>query len=211
MYVPLAVDPPKRVLRLTADRTLVRSGRNTGVTADLTFNSLDVNTASEGTIPDGIEVQFSTARGTFDPPIAYTLEGETASVFTAGTPDGPADLMATVDNQTVMTTIEIGTLPFTDDPLIAGVTLVRAVHITELQVRINGIRARLEMTASTFTPVNAGMMIDADHVLELRSALAEAYVQSGLAKPSYTGDPASASLIRASHVSETRAAVLGIE
>src|SRR2546430_4983875 len=35
---------------------------------------------------------------------------------------------------------EKATVPFTDDPLIVGVTLIRAVHVTELRTRINSIR-----------------------------------------------------------------------
>lgn len=132
-------------------------------------------------------------------------------VFTAGAPDGPADLMATVDNQTVTTTIEIGTLPFTDDPLVAGVTPVREVHITELQVRINGVRAQLEMTATTFTPITSGMLIAAAHILELRTALAEAYVDAGMSAPTYTDDPLPGSIIRASDIAEVRTAVVAME
>ena len=52
---------------------------------------------------------------------------------------------------------------FTDDPLIAGVTVVKARHITELRVRIDTLRVELGMGVYAWTDPGpaAGTMIKA--------------------------------------------------
>jgi hypothetical protein len=80
--------------------------------------------------------------------------------------------------------------PFSDDPLTAGSSVVRAVHITELRTRIDALRARYGLaayawtdpaisvrttvirTAPVFTnPTIAGMPIKVVHIAELRAAV----------------------------------------
>ena len=104
---------------------------------------------------------------------------------------------------------------FTDDPLVAGVSVVRAVHITELRSRIDGVRLRYGLTSYGWTDstLTAGVtMVLAIHISDLRTALAEAYTAAGLSPPTYT-DPALGprTSIRAAHVGELRAAVIAIE
>lgn len=112
-------------------------------------------------------------------------------------------------------TFTIGLTPFSDDPLTAGITPVKAVHITELRERIDVIRTRLGLagypwTDAALTPGTS--TIKAVHVAELRAALAEAYVRSGRSAPAYASPaPAPGVLITAAAINELRAAVAAIE
>jgi hypothetical protein len=104
---------------------------------------------------------------------------------------------------------------FTDDPLQAGVTAAKAVHITELRTRINAVRAAHGLGAyswseSTLTPGTTA--VRAAHVTELRTALQAAYAAAGQTAPTYT-DPtltAGATGVKAIHIAELRAAVVAL-
>ena len=104
-------------------------------------------------------------------------------------------------------------LTFTDDPLQGGVTLIRAVHFTELRARIDDLRTRYALGAFTWTDTIAvGTPIRAVHVSELRTALGAVYQARGQGQPSYT-DPtvvAGTTGIKAVHVSELRAAIRAV-
>ena len=106
--------------------------------------------------------------------------------------------------------------PFTDDPIQPGVTPVRAVHFTELRVRVDALRAAAGLARFDWTdPVlRAGATpVRLAHLLELREALGAAYAAAGRAAPRWT-DPAptgGATPIRAAHLTELRAAVVGLE
>jgi CSLREA domain-containing protein len=105
-------------------------------------------------------------------------------------------------------------LPFTDDPIVAGSTLIKGVHISELRSRIDSIRASRQLPQFTWTdsPVVAGLMTRAVHIVELREALRQAYVAAGVPPPGYTDSGLSAGTpIKAVHLNELRAAVQGIE
>ena len=100
--------------------------------------------------------------------------------------------------------------PFTDDPIIVGVTLVKAVHVTELRARIDSARvARGLSPYSWSTTITAGTTITAAHILELREALRQSYVAASATPPTYT-DPSLAAgmMIRAVHITELRSATL---
>jgi hypothetical protein len=108
-----------------------------------------------------------------------------------------------------------GAPTFTDDPLQAGTTGVKAVHITELRQRIDEVRTRHGLGAFGWTDatlVPGVTMVKRVHLTELRTALNEAYVAAGRPAPSYTTPTivAGATVIAAVHVVELRAAVVGI-
>jgi hypothetical protein len=66
---------------------------------------------------------------------------------------------------------------FHHEPLTPG-TFVKAVHITELRVRIDALRAAHALPAYSWTDptITAGSsVVRAQHILELRTALSEAY------------------------------------
>ena len=104
-------------------------------------------------------------------------------------------------------------IAFTDDPIVPGVTPVRAIHFTELREHIDILRAAagLEPFSWTDPVLTAGVTrVRLVHLIEFRDALAAAYVASGRAAPTYTDAvPMSGTTpIRAAHLAELRAAVL---
>jgi hypothetical protein len=105
--------------------------------------------------------------------------------------------------------------PFTDDPLSAGATVVKAIHITELRSRIDELRARFSLGAYPWTDpaLAAGTTVKAVHLTDLRSALDQAYDAAPRPRPTYT-DPAivaGSTIIKAAHLQELRSAVVVLE
>lgn len=97
---------------------------------------------------------------------------------------------------------------FTEDPVVAETTTVKAVHITELRTAVNQARARANLSSATWTdnPLQATVTaIKAAHITELRARLDEARAALGLSAVNYT-DPTliSGYQIKAVHVQELR-------
>ena len=145
--------------------------------------------------------------------------------FKAGATDDP--ILVQVDGVTVggvsksyaytVTVIDPALVPsptFTDDPLVSGVTTVKAVHIQELRVAVNALRARYALPGFTWTDavLTPGVTPPrAAHVLELRTALNAAYLAAARTPPVYTRTlVAAASTIAAIDITELRAAVLAL-
>lgn len=105
--------------------------------------------------------------------------------------------------------------PFTNDPLVAGVTVVRAAHIAELRTRINAVRYRWQLLPYSYSDADlmAGAThIRAQHLIDLRTALSEAYVAAGQTPPTYTDpDLIAGGFIKRVHIAELRAALVLIE
>ena len=101
---------------------------------------------------------------------------------------------------------------FTDDPIVAGVTPVRAVHILELRQTIDQLRAIAGLPPSAWTDpaLTPGVTaMRAVHVTELRARLDEALTRLGYGTSPYT-DPSlspASSIVRAVHLTELRARV----
>ena len=106
---------------------------------------------------------------------------------------------------------------FTDDPIVPGVTAVKAAHWNELRIRIDGLRSVRGLPAFNWTDqtVGSGVPISAMHLAELRTALNQAYDGAGVSRPSYTdaesGALAGGTVIKAIHVEELRLAVAALE
>jgi subtilisin family serine protease len=103
---------------------------------------------------------------------------------------------------------------FTDSPLVAGVTPLKAVHILELRTRIDAQRTRFGLGTATWTDpgLTAGTIARAVHVEEMRARLVEATLAAGVGGISFTDPALTAGFpIRAVHISELRAAVLSLE
>lgn len=97
------------------------------------------------------------------------------------------------------------TVVFTDDPLVAGVTIVKAIHINQLRQAVNEIRARAGLPAYGFTDtIGPGVPIKAIHINELRTALDEARARLGLSTGGWTGTISPGVIIRAIHIQEIR-------
>jgi hypothetical protein len=103
--------------------------------------------------------------------------------------------------------------PFTDDPLTARGTPIRATHITELRLRIDALRDRFGLPLVTWTDYDlAGAPIKQVHLAELRAALDQVYVAAGRSKPVYSdASIVAGTFVKASHIAELRAAIRGIE
>lgn len=100
---------------------------------------------------------------------------------------------------------------FTDDPLVAGATIVKAAHVTQLRTAVNAIRGAAGLPAQVFsnpTP-SAGVTITAAQITELRTALDQARAAIGLPAIVYT-DPAlvpGTTTIKAAHITSLRGGV----
>ena len=105
---------------------------------------------------------------------------------------------------------------FNDDPIVAGSTPVRAIHILELRTRVDVLRQREGLTAFSWsdnTLVPEVTSITVAHLSDLRTALQAAYEAAERTVPTYT-DPEiapGAVAIRAVHLTELRAAVVALE
>ena len=105
-------------------------------------------------------------------------------------------------------------VPFTDDPLVPGVTPVKTVHFTELRARINALREAAGLAPFSWTdPVLTARVtpIRIAHLLELREAVDAVYAAAEQTPPSWTDAAPSAGTtpIRAVHIMELRAAATG--
>ena len=138
------------------------------------------------------------------------LAGGTVTVTVTATDAGGSNRSAT---QTFAVKVPV---PFTDDPLVSGVTPVKAIHFTELRMRIDALRGAAGLTRFRWSdPVlTAGVTpVRLAHLLELRAALAAAYAAAGPAAPGWSdvAPVAGATPIRAVHLMELRAAVIALE
>ena len=102
------------------------------------------------------------------------------------------------------------TLPFTDDPIVPGVTPVKAAHFTELRTRIDGVRTAVGLGRYPWTDSRlvAGVTpVRGLHMSELRTALAQAYDAAGQTVGFSTEAIQAGWGIRAWHINQLRRAV----
>ncbi len=197
---------------------------NTTVTA--TFNrafTLTVTKAGsgDGTVtssPSGINCG-STCSASFDSGASVTLtasasSGSTFKGWSGGGCSGTGTCSVTITaNTTVTATFSKA---FTDDPLSAQVTPVKAAHVTELRDAINTLRSNNSLSAFSFTDSTLSVgttQIKAVHVTELRTALNGVYDAVGKARPTYTDSTITAgqTTIKKAHIAEIRQAVKDVE
>ncbi|HKV37416.1 MAG TPA: RHS repeat-associated core domain-containing protein [Pyrinomonadaceae bacterium] len=114
---------------------------------------------------------------------------------------------ANANNLSTLAPFQGGPPTFTDDPLVAGTTIVKALHVTELRDAINLLRTRAGIaTVSWAESVSAGVLIKASHITEMRTRLEEARAALALAPTSYT-DPtltAGTTPVKAVHIQQMR-------
>jgi hypothetical protein len=97
------------------------------------------------------------------------------------------------------------TVIFTDDPLVATTTRIKAVHLTEIRTAVNAVRALASLGAASFTdPSPAGFTIKSVHVTELRTALDLARSNLTLPALSYANSAAAGTRVRAADFTELR-------
>ena len=166
--------------------------------------------------PDGDALTY----GATAPPGVVTVSAAGAHVTLTAVSAGMATIRVTATDpgglsatQSFTATVTRVQAPFTDDPIRAGVTPVRAIHFTELRERIDLLRsaAGLERVRWTDPVLRAGTTpVRLVHLMELRSALAEAYAAAAQSVPPWTS-VAGTTRIRAEHLMELRAAVVALE
>ena len=182
---------------------------------------LEVDVAGAFRDPDGDPLTYTATSST---PRAVTVSAAGAGVTLTAVSEGTAAIRVTAADpgglsavQAFRVTVEQRvTVPFTDDPIVPGVTPVRAVHFTELRTRIDGLRMAVGLGRLAWTdPVlTAGATpVRLVHLSELRSALAAAYRAAGRAAPRWTdaAPVGGTTPIRAAHLMELRAAVRALE
>ena len=194
-----------------------------GALAPLTLTvglAVQVEAAAAFRDPDGDPLTYAATSSA--PPVAsVSVSGSTVTVAAAAAGVATVTVTATDGGggtatvRTFTVTVAVST-SFTDDPIVPGVTPVRAIHFAELRVRIDALRAAagLERFGWTDPILTAGATpVRRVHLLELREALAAAYRAAGRAAPGWTdaSPVAGATPIRAAHLMELRAAVAALE
>lgn len=106
-------------------------------------------------------------------------------------------------------------LSFTDDPMTAGTTPVRAIHFIEARREIDFLRNRCGLPGFSWTdPVISpgATVVKAVHLAELRSALQAVYISLGRPAPAYTHPTVTpgAILIGVIDIAEIRAAIAAV-
>jgi hypothetical protein len=100
----------------------------------------------------------------------------------------------------------VTTILFTDNPLVAGVTPLKAAHLTELRAAVDAVRVLSGLTGAAWTDTNpAGVPIKALHIQELRTNLDQALALLSRPMAPYT-DPSLTTAIRilTVHIEELR-------
>jgi hypothetical protein len=97
-------------------------------------------------------------------------------------------------------------MAFNDDPLIATITAIKALHVTQMRTAVNATRELAGLSPASFTDASpAGVTVKAAHVTELRSALDPARALLGLAAQPYSRTlVAGSTIVAAVDVSELR-------
>jgi hypothetical protein len=101
------------------------------------------------------------------------------------------------------------TIRFTDDPLTAGVTDVKAQHINEVRAAVNAVRLTAGLAQASWTdPSLQGVSVKAAHITELRQTLNQALQALGFSPPTYTDNALSSGVIvKKTHIEEIRQAL----
>ena len=183
--------------------------------------ALTVTKAGAGTVtsnPAGINCgatcSASFANGTA---VTLTAAPTAGSTFTgwSGACTGTGNCSVTMSAARAVTATFSVPVTFTDDPLTAQATVVKAVHVTELRAAIAVLRARYALPVFVWTdPTLAARtsVVKAVHISELRTALDDVYGQRFMPLPNYTDVTivAGQTVSKAAHVQELRNAVRAV-
>jgi hypothetical protein len=96
-------------------------------------------------------------------------------------------------------------IAFTDNPLMADSTVVKAQHVAELRQAVNAVRTTANLPAAIWTDTAlSGVTVKAVHVQELRMNLDQALSALGLTVSPYTDSALSGVGIKKVHIDELR-------
>lgn len=109
-------------------------------------------------------------------------------------------------NLSAASSIDVATaITFTDDPLVTGVTQIKAQHVTELRQAVDAVRAAANLGAVTWTNASlANVAIKAAHIEELRTNLDLALSTLGYTPAAYTDTSLAGIPIKKIHLDELR-------
>jgi hypothetical protein len=183
--------------------------------------ALAVTRLGSGTVtssPAGISCG-ATCSASFTGGTSVTLTAVPATGFGftgwSGACNGASTCTVTMNAAASVTASFSALATFTDNPLVAGSTPMKATHISELRTAVNAARTRNGLTVSAWTdPVltPGSVTIKAIHVVELRTALNQVYTRLGRTLPAYT-DPTivpGQTASKAAHIQELRKAVTAL-
>ena len=144
------------------------------------------------------------------PRVTLTAAGRTGSSTIWVTARDPENVHATLSFRASVAT------QFTDDPIVSGVTPVRAVHFTELRRRVDALRREVGLGPFRWVDpvlVSGVTRVRLQHLMDLRWALGDVYSTVGRTEPRWSDpNPVGGSTpIRSLHVNELRDAVRAIE
>ena len=110
--------------------------------------------------------------------------------------------------RTVTANFGVSTVTFTDNPLVAGTTAIKVVHVAELRTVIAMARARNGLGAFTWgDTVTAGTTaVKAAHIIEMRTAIDQIYSALGRTHLPYTDATLvpGQTTVKAAHIQELR-------
>ena len=124
---------------------------------------------------------------------------------------GPVRRLATLALAVLIAGVAGAQQSWTDHPVVAGGTPIRAVHLQEIYRRIDALRQARGLPRAIYTdPPHPGGVIRASHFAQAVSALAAVYRADG-AEPPECGRIAAGEAIRALTINALRAAVVDLE
>jgi hypothetical protein len=222
----LLIDPPSAALSNQAGTVLesVATGNLSLVNGSITVSALAAPTGVVATAinPSQVNISWNAVSGADHYEVWRSSLGDEYAI--AGSPTAAAlsdvNIAANTtylyvvraidpsDDPSGFSSIDAATtIAFTDDPLTAQTTTVKVIHITQLRTAVNAMRAAANLDPlDADATVGAGLIVRAQHLLDLRTGLDEARSMIGLAALTYT-DPAitiGATAIKAAHVTELR-------
>lgn len=186
----IVVDPPTSVTATATSTTNVNVSwlESTGATSYNVYRSTDGLTYS---------LAGNTATTSFND---GGRTADTAYLYKVRAVNGGESADSNIDLAT--TTI------FTDDPLVAGTTLISATHVTQLRTAVDAVRALAGIGAGTYTDPTLTATVTtakAAHVNDLRTELDAARADLGLTALSYAETvTATVTTIDDSHFTELR-------
>jgi len=103
------VDASKWMVLTLNNSKVVKNGTTSNVSANLLYDNKNVlHDPSKGHIPDGVNVIFSTNKGSFKPSNTYTANGQALTAYSA-TQTGIVTISAAMDNQTIQSNMTVVT------------------------------------------------------------------------------------------------------
>ncbi len=134
------------VMNESASPNSINASGNSVITADFTHNSNGDDISAQGSIPDGLVVNFSSdSLGTVNPSSSSTLNGKAVTSYTAGTTTGTSNVSANANNQSVNTSLNIN----------SGSVTVSVVSVDPVNGTLN-VPANKVMTIIFNVPIKAG-------------------------------------------------------